>query len=551
MTDPIDDDDDGNARALERLAGAWACARAGRADRAMATVESVLAQAGQGAAGAPAVRASAFLLGATCALKLQGQFGQAAALASCAASAAAEADDRVLESRALSLRAVAQARLGDHEGAVDSALFAQRLVESQPPCLEQVQAAEALGVAMFAGRCMAEARHAFGRALQLAGQCSPVVDAMEIHVDLATTVVNLHVAERGERGGRGLPGRQQLLSSLDHHLRLAIEAHADAGAVPLDPIGGPRSELLLRALEVFRDIWRDDADAARARLAALVEAGREGAPPWMPAIARWIELEIALQEGRLPEAGELALDMARLAQGIRHHTLYANALQLRQQVCERMGDLRGAWTAMGQLLESEQLLRVDRLGLRAQHAARELELRHARHAVRRLESDAATFRRLALEDALTGLANRRALEERLARVLAPGRARADACALVFIDVDDFKAINDTHSHQAGDDVLRRIAQLLREQLRDGDLAARVAGDEFAVLLTEPTRAGVAQIGVRIRAAVAGAPWQDLVPGTTVTVSVGWAIACDDDSPATLLHRGDLQMYVDKSARAAR
>lgn len=91
-------------------------------------------------------------------------------------------------------------------------------------------------------------------------------------------------------------------------------------------------------------------------------------------------------------------------------------------------------------------------------------------------------RRHAMQDALTRLPNRRSLEEALAQLIASANRRSDAFTLVFIDLDGFKAINDRHGHAAGDHVLQVVGSRLSDAVRNGDLVARVGGDEFVVLL---------------------------------------------------------------------
>ena len=99
-------------------------------------------------------------------------------------------------------------------------------------------------------------------------------------------------------------------------------------------------------------------------------------------------------------------------------------------------------------------------------------------------------------------------------------------ALVLIDLDDFKVINDTHGHGCGDEVLRRIGRALGGCVRPGDLAVRHGGDEFAVLLQDPglTVAAAHERARELREVVHAQPWHELAPGLGVTVSLGVAVA---------------------------
>jgi len=135
-----------------------------------------------------------------------------------------------------------------------------------------------------------------------------------------------------------------------------------------------------------------------------------------------------------------------------------------------------------------------------------------------------------LLDPLTGLSNRRCFERWLASVPEQDRPTA----LMLVDLDDFKLVNDVHGHAAGDETLRRVGGLLAGLVRPGDLALRLGGDEFAVLLAVDREAGTIPApdlratasarAVALHEAVAGTDWTDVAPGLAVTLSVGVAVA---------------------------
>jgi diguanylate cyclase (GGDEF)-like protein len=174
---------------------------------------------------------------------------------------------------------------------------------------------------------------------------------------------------------------------------------------------------------------------------------------------------------------------------------------------------------------------------------------HGQRNEQRLLAEIARLARLAGEDPLTGLPNRRVFESRLAARLDPARGDAQPPALLLIDVDRFKAINDGHSHLVGDRVLQAIAALLRLNVRDDDLAARLAGDEFVVVLTQADAALAHRVAGRIRAAVDAHDWRAIAPGLRVSVSIGVAPARAGDAVEDVLGRGDQRMYADKRRRA--
>lgn len=134
----------------------------------------------------------------------------------------------------------------------------------------------------------------------------------------------------------------------------------------------------------------------------------------------------------------------------------------------------------------------------------------------------AALREQARVDSLTGLVNRRVFDETLeATVRAPD---ADGTALVLIDVDSFKSVNDNHGHPVGDDVLVHLAAVLRRQVRDDDaLLSRLGGDELAVLLTPCTAEAAARRAEQLLAAVRSAPLE-LADGTLLALSISLGVA---------------------------
>jgi two-component system cell cycle response regulator len=154
--------------------------------------------------------------------------------------------------------------------------------------------------------------------------------------------------------------------------------------------------------------------------------------------------------------------------------------------------------------------------------------------------------RQALTDDLTGLANRRHGAHQLEREVALGVRQGRLLALVRIDVDHFKAINDTHGHQAGDQVLAEVARRLAEAVRGGDELARWGGDEFVAILPGTDKPGALRAAERLRAAVSAAPIAAAETMLDVTVSVGWAHWAGD-TPDDLLARADRALYRAKDA----
>lgn len=144
----------------------------------------------------------------------------------------------------------------------------------------------------------------------------------------------------------------------------------------------------------------------------------------------------------------------------------------------------------------------------------------------------ARVREQASTDGLTGLPNHRTLQTRLAEQL-------EGTSLVLFDLDDFKHVNDTHGHLAGDQVLRAVAQLVRERCRAVDLPARYGGEELAVALPRTGAAGALTLAEDVRRAVAGLEIGD---GIRITVSAGVAAADDCSTPQDLIAAADAALY---------
>ena len=153
-------------------------------------------------------------------------------------------------------------------------------------------------------------------------------------------------------------------------------------------------------------------------------------------------------------------------------------------------------------------------------------------------------RQLADLDALTGLHNRRYFHETLAREVARAHRYQRNLALVIFDLDDFKAINDRIGHLAGDGVLAEAAERVRDVVRSADIACRVGGDEFAVILPESQLADADQLYKRLQNAVASRPLGEAGP---LNISAGVAELRSDDDSISFFQRADNALYGAKEA----
>ncbi|MEW6708017.1 MAG: GGDEF domain-containing protein [Pseudomonadota bacterium] len=234
--------------------------------------------------------------------------------------------------------------------------------------------------------------------------------------------------------------------------------------------------------------------------------------------------------------------VSRLDADTQLDTLY----RLQSEAFEVAGDYRSA-------LESHRRYHALSQRRLLQHAERQatalaltLQTDSALRQAREARQMAERFERQSLEDALTGLGNRRCLDEHLRLLLATPAGHTPRFALALLDFDHFKQINDGFSHATGDAVLRHVAQLLRRQCRPGDLAARLGGDEFAIVLAKVDADTAGQICERLRQAVA-TELHPLTGRCEISVSIGVSEAAPLDSPQSLLARADEALYAAKRA----
>ncbi len=180
---------------------------------------------------------------------------------------------------------------------------------------------------------------------------------------------------------------------------------------------------------------------------------------------------------------------------------------------------------------------------------------HARHARFATFEDVSEARRLTEElehrarhDALTGLLNRYAFDRRLSAAIASARRTGRPHAAAFVDLDQFKVVNDTSGHAAGDALLVRIGAMLGEILRENDVIARMGGDEFALLLEDTGLDAAHDVAEKIRRRLAREEfaWEDRRFRTTASIGVT-EVRGEDGDPGTVLRRADVACYLAKEA----
>jgi diguanylate cyclase (GGDEF)-like protein len=213
----------------------------------------------------------------------------------------------------------------------------------------------------------------------------------------------------------------------------------------------------------------------------------------------------------------------------------ARVLRILSQAHESTANLGEALQCLRRAGAIEQRLK----GEQSEQRARAIS---ARRRLEQATQEAERYRRLALEDSLTGLANRRQLDERLASLLRDARVRGTALTVALADVDHFKGINDRFSHAVGDEVLRCVGEVLRAHCRLGDVAGRFGGEEFMLIFRNLDMRAAAEACERVRRAVESWDWRSIHPQLRVTLSLGLATSTSFAHPQGLLDAADHWLY---------
>jgi len=194
-----------------------------------------------------------------------------------------------------------------------------------------------------------------------------------------------------------------------------------------------------------------------------------------------------------------------------------------------------------------ELERFKNTELAQANAALQATLNENTVLLEKLQEQALRLEQQTREDALTGLSNRRHLEERLALEFNSAKRHGTPLCVALVDIDDFKGVNDTLSHQIGDAVLRTVAEIFGQFVRESDLVARYGGEEFVLVFPQTALSGALAVCERIREAVESYPWAHLHPDLEVTLSIGVAAELGVKDHEKVLLLADTKLYEAKHA----
>ena len=237
--------------------------------------------------------------------------------------------------------------------------------------------------------------------------------------------------------------------------------------------------------------------------------------------------------------GELLKTSQELSHDVDVHT--AEILEVGQHI--------GELELPGELGTAQQQLLKEVTAVLEANRKLEDDLRYARLRMEEQAQEIDRNRRLARTDALSGVANRRAFDEKLEMMVARWRREGRPFALLLADVDHFKWINDTHGHPAGDQVVAHVGRFLRQIVRETDFVARYGGDEFAIIFTELELLQAVLVAERLRQHVATTNFElsGIAESAAITFSIGLSAPAGEATSEQVLAWADKALYRSKSA----
>jgi diguanylate cyclase len=249
---------------------------------------------------------------------------------------------------------------------------------------------------------------------------------------------------------------------------------------------------------------------------------------------------------RIDSVGSKVVDeidqiMAMIEAAVGTTSSYTESLVDVSQRLGSTGDREGLRTIVEILVRSTREVEQTNQSLEAR-------LRASKQEINQLQENLETVRNESLTDPLTGLANRKYFDQMVERAVVDAKTKDEQLSLLMSDVDHFKAFNDTYGHLIGDQVLRLVAQAVKQNVKGQDIAARYGGEEFAVILPKTALQQALTVADHIRRAVAS---KELIKRSTgenlgrVTISVGVAMLHREDAVQPLIERADACLYVAK------
>jgi diguanylate cyclase (GGDEF)-like protein len=327
-----------------------------------------------------------------------------------------------------------------------------------------------------------------------------------------------------------------------------------------DPADSPERQA---SLEMLLKLWpalAEDATAAGSTRLALMARGNYGitlresgshreAVEQLQAL-----LPLYRSNGMRPNEAICFMELGHCHQSLKAYEAARGCYLAAIELLQNNGSLDDLYESLDGLSKAEEGLGDYRSALAALREAQVVNRRKTDEAARvaasqrelRIELARLTHQWAiqATQDPLTGLSNRRGLERWIAEHL-PRAEQGEPVTLLLVDLDHFKSINDRFGHALGDDVLRRVAGLIRGNCRSRDLAARYGGEEFVLALASVDYPAGVDVAHRLRESILAYPWHGLARGLAVSASIGVAQGIETADPAALLTLADRRLYAAK------
>lgn len=447
--------------------------------------------------------------------------------------------DTAGEARSLSTLSQVSMLLGRTDEAYESAVLALRLCEAQGASQQLVIAHTTLGVVSCWAGNFERAHQWLETAIVVGEQCDPPISGFEARLNQSWVEAFRLVDERYRTGS---------MASLDRMERLVDEFHQLEGAngdAALMAGRTPMTRTVASVMSALLAAWQGQVRQAQLAM-TVAERSLLGTVTWLDPLVRWGVAELAWAQRDWPAAEAALAEMKNMSLTVEYEQLACTAQQLLIQVLEEQGKSEAVRQEHRGLRVRERRLVTESMEGRLAVVDWRLSARRSEQNLQEALIASKQFEKWSLEDALTGLANRRHAEQVLAERLRATEAHGRPLTVAMIDVDKFKRINDQFSHAVGDRVLKTLGAIMASQIREHDLAARWAGDEFVILFADAAEHVARQACGRMHAAIAAFDWELVARGLTVSVSIGLSQAGAGDTLDELLERSDERMYESKS-----
>ncbi|HEU4883105.1 MAG TPA: diguanylate cyclase [Longimicrobium sp.] len=471
-------------------------------------------------------------------------------------------------------------RRGEHAEAVRLHLEALRLHRSIGDRAGESSSLNLLGIAAYRGGD-------YGAALEYHQASMALREQAGDRAGVGHALINIGIVygEMGEME-RLLEYMQEALLIHEGHDALAASACLNNIGNAYRALGDADRalEYLERAASGFRAIGHVDETACLCEIGRLHEARGDyaaaracyeralGLGQQMGATMYAPEILICMGMLQMRQLDELDSGFAHLTEALRRaeaqearqyvyaaHEALAEAYERRGDTARALEHHRAFHAVWKDVFGTETSVRIQNVRVQAevQQSEREAEiLREKNEALTRadeekarlleqLRQQAAELERQTREDALTGVFNRRHLDTLLGAEWERAVRFGRALTVAMLDIDHFKDVNDCFSHAVGDEVLRTVARILRDNTRGVDSVARYGGEEFCLLLVETDVEEGARLCDRLRARVESHDWSGIRPGLAVTISAGVAGSSEAEAPDALLAAADVRLYAAK------